>query len=47
MINTEVTQMVDPFNKPIPGQSLTNPVDTPYPWEGPPQFVKVNEAIDK
>lgn len=38
--------MVDPFNRPIPGQSLTNPVDTPYPWEGPPEFVKVNEAIE-
>ena len=46
MINTEVTQMVDPFNKPIPGQSLTNPVDTPYPWEGPPEFVKVDKAIE-
>jgi hypothetical protein len=46
MINTEIVKMVDPFNRPIPGQSLTNPVDTPYPWEGPPEFVKVNEAIE-
>ena len=46
MINTEIVKMVDPFNRPIPGQSLTNPVETAYPWEGPPEFVKVNEAIE-
>ena len=33
------------FDAPIPGQSLT---DTPgnYPWEHPPQFVKVEEASE-
>jgi hypothetical protein len=37
---------VDPFSKPIPGQSLTNPVDSPYPWEKAPRFTKTSNAID-
>ena len=33
----------NPFDSPVPGQSLT---DTPgnYPWEHPPQFVDPEEA---
>jgi len=36
---------INPFNAPIPGQSLT---DTPgnYGWEHPPQFASVEEAAD-
>ena len=36
----------DPFDAPIPGQSLT---DTPgnYPWEHPPKTVDPEEALDK
>ena len=35
----------NPFDAPIPGQSLT---DTPgnYPWEHPPQFTNTSEAAD-
>ena len=35
----------NPFDAPIPGQSLT---DTPgnAKWEHPPQFVKVDEAAE-
>ncbi len=36
----------DPFDAPIPGQSLT---DTPgnYPWEHPPKTVDPEQALDK
>ena len=35
----------NPFDTPVPGQSLT---DTPgnYPWEHPPKFVEADEAAD-
>ena len=32
------------FNKPVPGQSLTNPPEQKYPWESPPEFTNVTEA---
>ena len=32
------------FDRPIPGQSLTNSPDQKYPWETPPQFTNVTEA---
>jgi hypothetical protein len=32
--------------KPIPGQSLTNDPEQPYPWEGPPQFTNFKEALN-
>jgi len=34
------------MNRPIPGQSLTSNPDEPYPWESPPEFVRVNDALD-
>ena len=46
MLSQETMALVDPFNKPVPGQSLTNDPDNPYPWESPPEFVNVNAAID-
>lgn len=36
---------VDPFDAPIPGESLTSDPSTPKPWERPPQFTDVNEAL--
>ena len=35
----------DPFDAPIPGESLTASPDAPKPWERPPEFTDVNEAI--
>ena len=32
--------------RPIPGESLTNSPDTPYPWEQPTQFTELEPAID-
>jgi len=34
------------FQAPIPGQSLTNDPDDPYPWESPPQYTDFQEALD-
>lgn len=31
---------------PIPGQSLTNDPEQPYPWETPPEFANPREAVD-
>src|SRR5210317_2096949 len=30
----------------IPGQSLTNSKEQPYPWESPPTFTNPREALD-
>ena len=32
--------------RPIPGESLTNSSDTPYPWEQATQFTELSPAID-
>ena len=32
--------------RPIPGESLTNSPDNPYPWEQAPQFVELQPAMD-
>ena len=34
----------DPFDRPIPGQSLTGPVGK-WPWENPPQITDVDDAL--
>tara|TARA_X000001388_G_C2229167_1_gene122407 strand:- start:1001 stop:1738 length:738 start_codon:yes stop_codon:yes gene_type:complete len=31
---------------PIPGQSLTNSPDNPYPWERPPEFANPKDALN-
>jgi len=33
-------------NRFIPGQSLTENPETPWPWEGPPTFVSKDEALE-
>lgn len=35
------------FERSVPGQSLTNPVDQRYPWEQPPEITSVREAREK
>lgn len=32
--------------RPIPGQSLTNSPDEPYPWESAPEYTNFKEALD-
>ena len=39
----EQLAMID--QRPIPGQSLTNNSENPLPFEGPPQTVRVTEAL--
>ena len=34
------------FNRAIPGQSLTSDPDKPMPFEQPPQYTEVNEAVE-
>jgi hypothetical protein len=35
------------FERPIPGQSLTNSPDDRYPWEQPPEYTSVRDAREK
>tara|TARA_R100001460_G_scaffold25051_2_gene50369 strand:- start:5733 stop:6365 length:633 start_codon:yes stop_codon:yes gene_type:complete len=44
LINVEGFGGRTPFERPIPGQSLTNDPDTKYPWEQPPKFTDVSSA---
>ena len=43
--NQEILDYLGQMNGPIPGQSLTNNPDEPHPWERPPQFVNMKEAL--
>jgi hypothetical protein len=38
-------QGVNPFNAPIPGESLTASPDTPTAWERPPEFTDQEDAM--
>lgn len=42
-------QGIDAFinsSRPIPGQSLVDNPDQPYPWEGPPEFTDFRQSFD-
>jgi len=34
------------FERPMPGQSLTNDPDQPWPWEKAPEFTNLDDAIE-
>ena len=36
---------VNPFNAPIPGESLTSSPETPRAWERPPEYTNQDEAM--
>jgi len=38
---------VNPFNAPIPGESLTSPSDMPKAWERPPEYTEQDEAMEQ
>ena len=38
---------VDPFDAPIPGESLTSDANDVKPWEKPPEFTDVNVALQE
>ena len=46
VIDDNATQLISPFSRPVPGQSLTNDPDTHYPWDTPPEIVSVQDGID-
>jgi len=45
-ISQEMVKQMKPFEGPIPGQSLTNPVESNHPWQKPPKFVTVKDSLD-
>ena len=38
--------VVNPFNAPVPGESLTSPSDMPKAWERPPEHSDVENAME-
>lgn len=42
---SEEQYQINPFDAPIPGQSLTNNPDNPNAWEKPPKFTNPEKAI--
>ena len=49
MLKSKLIPEAEPylFKAPIPGQSLTNSPDQPYPWERPPEITTQKEAMNK
>jgi len=43
--NQEILDYLGQMNGPVPGQSLTNNPDEPYPWEKPSTYTTINEAM--
>ena len=49
MSNTQITNEALPhvFERPIPGQSLTNSPEQKYPWDGQPEITSQREATER
>ncbi len=49
MSNTQITNEALPhvFERPIPGQSLTNSPEQKYPWDNPPEITSQREATER
>ena len=45
-LEQEGLEVLGQMQRPIPGQSLTNSHDTPYPWEKPTEFTEIQPAIE-
>ena len=45
-LEQEGLEVLGQMQRPIPGQSLTNSPDTPYPWEKPTEFTEIQPAIE-
>jgi hypothetical protein len=43
-LNPNALEAYNPFQGPIPGQSLTNSPDSRQPWENPPKVTSIKEA---
>ena len=44
--NKEGLEYLSTSGRPIPGSSLTNNPETPFPWEQPPKYVELSPAQD-
>lgn len=44
-VNEEMLQHLGKFSGPIPGQSLTNSPDSPQPYERPPTYTTMEDAL--
>ena len=44
--NQEGLEYLSTSGRPVPGSSLTNNPETPFPWEGPTQYVELEPAQD-
>ena len=45
-LEQEGLEVLGQMQRPIPGQSLTNSPETPYPWEQPTEFTEIQPAIE-
>ena len=45
-LEQEGLEVLGQMQRPIPGQSLTNSPDNPYPWEQPTEFTEIQPAIE-
>ena len=43
-LNQQALEEYNPFQGPVPGQSLTNSPDSQQPWEQPPRLTGIKEA---
>ena len=43
-IDPEIMQVAGSMQRPVPGQSLTNDPENPYPFEKPPKFTNLKQA---
>ena len=46
-LNQQALREYNPFQGPIPGQSLTNSEDEQQAWEQPPEHVNVEDAFEE
>jgi hypothetical protein len=44
-VNKEMLQHLSDFSGPVPGQSLTNSPDSPQPYERPPSYTTLSDAL--
>ena len=45
ILQEDALQAVPPFERATPGQALTNDPDSPMPFEGPPEFSSIQDAL--
>ena len=46
-LDQQALEEYNPFQGPVPGQSLTNSPDSQQPWEQPPKMTSIKEATER